>query len=133
MVPRDALPALGLLGDPQLFEVDDLAKRLERNLIIGERITILSPGEIRQRRQRGARYRDQRTADAVNGALHRLDAYRRGDPLAGLTLEDAERLVTLTPDAEPNGEPVPEDESTDDGAGNEGGDAGSGDDQGRTP
>ena len=44
--PRDALASLGLLPDPQLFEADDLAKRLEQNLLVGERITVLSPGEI---------------------------------------------------------------------------------------
>jgi hypothetical protein len=98
--PRDALPALGLLADPQLFEVDDVARRLENNLALGERITILTPGEIRQRRQRAARYRNQETADAVNQALDRLDAHRIGDPSARLTLEDARSLVTLPRDAE---------------------------------
>lgn len=98
--PRDALPALGLLADPQLFEVDDVAKRLENNLALGERITILTPGEIRQRRQRAARYRNKETADAVNNALDRLDAHRTGDPSARLTLEDARSLVTLPRDAE---------------------------------
>ena len=49
--PRDVLPALGLLRDPQLFEADDLAKRLEHNLRVGERVTIMSPGDIRQRRE----------------------------------------------------------------------------------
>lgn len=96
--PRDALPALGLLADPHLFESDDLAKRLEHNLRVGERITILSPGEIRQRRQRASTYRDPATTALVTGALDRLEAYRRGDPDAGLTLEDAERLVTLPVD-----------------------------------
>lgn len=96
--PRDALPALGLLADPQLFEADDVAKRLEHNLQVGERITILSPGEIRQRRQRVGRYKDIATAEAVTSALDRLEAHRRGDPDAGLTLEDADRLVTLPAD-----------------------------------
>jgi len=96
--PRDALPALGLLADPQLFEADDIAKRLEHNLQVGERITILSPGEIRQRRQRVTRYKNIDTATAVTRALDRLEAHRRGNPDAGLTLEDADQLVTLPPD-----------------------------------
>ncbi len=96
--PRDALPALGLLADPQLFEADDVAKRLEHNLQVGERVTILSPGEIRQRRQRVTRYKSLDTATAVTRALDRLEAHRRGDPDAGLTLEDADKLVTLPPD-----------------------------------
>jgi Holliday junction resolvasome RuvABC ATP-dependent DNA helicase subunit len=100
-VPRDALPALGLLADPLLFEADDVAKRLEMNLALGERITILTPSEIRQRRQRGARYRSQETADAINDALNRLDAYRSGDRSVHLTFEDAELLVTLPPDIIP--------------------------------
>jgi len=101
--PRDALPALGLLADPQLFEADDVAKRLERNLALGERITILTPSEVRQRRQRAARYSSKKTADTVNGALDRLDAYRIGDSSAHLTFEDAEHLVTLPPDTAPVG------------------------------
>jgi Holliday junction resolvasome RuvABC ATP-dependent DNA helicase subunit len=103
--PREALASLGLLPDPQLFEADDLAKRLEQNLLVGERITVLSPGEIRQRRQRTARYRNRETANAVNGALDRLEAYRRGEADAGMTLEDAERLVTLPPDIQVIDEP----------------------------
>ncbi|MGH6923391.1 MAG: AAA family ATPase, partial [Propylenella sp.] len=110
--PRDALPALGLFADPQLFEADDLAKRLEHNLKVGERITVLSPGEIRQRRQRVIRYRDTATADLVTDALDRLEAYRRGQPGAGLTLEDADRLVTLPADA-PVIPETPADDSSD--------------------
>jgi hypothetical protein len=111
--PRDALPALGLLADPQLFEADDIAKRLEHNLQVGERITILSPGEIRQRRQRVARYKDIATAESVTSALDRLQRYRRGDPDAGLTLEDADRLVTLPADPQPVVESPPTDVSDD--------------------
>ena len=96
--PRDVLPALGLLADPQLFEADDLAKRLEHNLRVGERVTIMSPGDIRKRRQRTTRYRNAETAGLVTGALDRLEAYRRGQSDAGLTLEDADRLVTLPAD-----------------------------------
>lgn len=104
--PRDALPALGLLADPHLFEADDLAKRLEHNLRIGERTTILSPGEIRQRRYRVTRYQDNEIATAVSAALDRLESYRRGAPNAGLTVEDADRLVTLPPDTtSPNERP----------------------------
>ena len=96
--PRDVLPALGLLRDPKLFEVDDLAKRLEHNLRVGERVTIMSPGDLRKRRGRASRYHDAKTAELVIGALDRLEAYRRGSDDAGLTLEDADRLVTLPAD-----------------------------------
>ena len=99
--PRDVLPALGLLRDPQLFEADDLAKRLKHNLRVGERVTVMSPGDIRQRRERATRYRDEATAERVTGALDRLEAYRRGRPDAWLTVEDADQLVTLPADPPP--------------------------------
>ncbi len=121
--PRDALPALGLLADPQLFEVDDVAKRLEHNLQVGERITILAPGEIRQRRLRVSRYKDIATAEAVTRALDRLEAHRRGEPGSGLTLEDADRLVTLPADPPTTGEQPTKDEPdvvNDDGGGSDG-------------
>ena len=126
--PRDGLPALGLLADPHLFEEDDLAKRLQRNLAIRDRITILSPSEIRQRRQRAARYRNQQTVDVVNGALDRLDAYRCGDPEAGLTLGDAENLIKLPPDVQPTSELHSDDEIDNDRVGNGGTEPGSEDD-----
>ena len=109
--PREVLPALGLLRDPQLFEADDLAKRLEHNLRVGERVTIMSPGDIRQRRERATRYRDAETAELVTRALDRLEAHRRGEPDAGLTLEDADRLVTLPADPPPT--PGPETDEPD--------------------
>lgn len=96
--PRDALQALGLLRDPRLFEADDLAKRLELNLRLAEHVTVLSPGDIRKRRERAARYTDATTAEQVRLALDRLEAHRRGEPESGLTLEDAECLVTLPAD-----------------------------------
>ena len=99
--PRDALTALGLLRDPQLFEADDLSKRLKHNLRVGERVTIMSPGDIRQRRERAIRYRDEATAEQVTEALDRLEAYRRGRPDAWLTVEDADLLVTLPVDLPP--------------------------------
>ena len=118
--PRDVLPALGLLRDPHLFEADDLGKRLEYNLGVGERVTVMSPGDIRQRRERATRYRDAETAELVTRALDRLEAHRRGEPDAGLTLADAERLVNLpadpppTPDSETDEPDVP-DENDDEG------------------
>ena len=99
--PRDVLPALGLLRDPKLFEAKDLAKRLEDNLRLGERVTIMSPADIRKLRARAAGYQDAETAELVTEALDRLEAYRCGESDAGLTLADAERLVTLPPDLQP--------------------------------
>ena len=107
--PRDVLPALGLLRDPQLFEADDLAKRLEHNLRVGERVTIMSPGDIRQLRERATRYRDEETAERVTGALDRLEAYRRGQLDAWLTVQDADRLVTLPADPPPTPGPETDD------------------------
>ena len=109
--PRDVLPALGLLCDPQLFEADDLAKQLEHNLRVGERVTIMSPGDIRKRRERASRYRDAETAELVSGALDRLEAHRRGQLDAGLTLQDADRLVTLP--ADPPATPGPQTDDPD--------------------
>lgn len=114
--PRNALPALGLLIDPNLFEDNDLAARLERNLYLGERAIVLSPGEIRQRRERAERYKDAQTADLVRAALDRLEQHRHGADNAGLTFQDAERLVKLPADppaaeAEEDGE-QPDDTET---------------------
>jgi Holliday junction resolvasome RuvABC ATP-dependent DNA helicase subunit len=108
--PREALPALGLLPDPHLFEKPDIAKELERNLQLGELVTILSPGEIRQRRARAARYVNDITRSSINAALDRLDAHRRGDPLSGLTLEDAAQLIRLPADKPADEESEPEDD-----------------------
>ena len=107
-------PALGLLRDPKLFEAKDLAKRLEDNLRVGERVTIMSPGDIRKLRVRANGYKDAKTAELVTGALDRLGAYRRGEADAGLTLADAERLVTLPPDPGPTrGGPADEPDDVD--------------------
>lgn len=99
--PREALPALGLLPDEHLFEADQIGARLALNLAVGERATVLAPGEIRQKRLRAGRYRDEATRAAVEGALDRLAAFRRGDEAAGFSLADAERLVSLPADVAP--------------------------------
>jgi Holliday junction resolvasome RuvABC ATP-dependent DNA helicase subunit len=91
--PRAALPELGLLPDGRLFEVPDLGRRLARNLAIRAVATVLAPGEIRQRRQRAARYASPERKHAMDLALDRLELFRLGDPLSGLTLDDAERVV----------------------------------------
>ena len=114
--PRDALAALGLLRDPKLFEADDLRQRLEHNLRVGEHVTIMSPGDIRKRRERATRYTDAPTAERVTRALERLEAHRRGEADAGLTLEDADCLVTLPKDPPPKTDPPAPDIDDDDTA-----------------
>ena len=111
--PRDVLPTLGLLRDPRLFEENDLARRLEHNLRVGERVTVMSPGDIRQRRERATRYDNAETGAWVSGALDRLEAHRRGRPDADLTLEDAEQIVTLPPDKPDAPGPEPDDPDVD--------------------
>ena len=113
--PRESLSTLGLLPDAHLFETNQLGARLALNLVMGERATVLSPGEIRQKWARIARYRDEATRVEVAGALDRLAAHRRGEATAGFSLADAERLVTLPadtlpspPDPPPTDEPVTE-------------------------
>lgn len=108
--PREALPALGLLPDPHLFEKPDIGKELERNLQLGELVTILSPGEIRQRRARAGRYLNNATRESVTLALDRLEAHRRGDPKSGLTLDDAALLIRLPADKHVEDEPQPDDD-----------------------
>ncbi|MFA5963739.1 MAG: AAA family ATPase [Sphingomonas sp.] len=91
--PRAALPELGLLPDPGLFEAPDIGRRLARNLAIRGLVTVLAPGEIRQRRQRAAKYVSVERRNEMEEALGRLERFRAGDRDAGLTLEDAERVV----------------------------------------
>lgn len=91
--PRAALPELGLLPDPRLFEVPDLGRRLARNLAIRAVATVLAPGEIRQRRQRAARYASPERRREMEVALDRLELFRLGDSSSQLTLDDAERVV----------------------------------------
>lgn len=91
--PRSALPALGLLSDPQLFESTDVVRRLARNLAIRSLVTVLAPGEIRQRRQRAERYVSGERRHEMEAALDRLDRFRFGDLESGLTLDDAERVL----------------------------------------
>lgn len=91
--PRAALPELGLLPDPRLFEVPDLGRRLARNLAIRGVATVLAPGEIRQRRQRATRYASSERRRDMEIALDRLEQFRLGDTASGLTLDDAELVV----------------------------------------
>lgn len=100
--PRAALPALGLLPDPRLFEAPDLSGRIRRNLAIREQVIILAPGEIRQRRLKASRYKSQDRQRELVTALDRLARFRSGDSDHGLTVEDAERLVSPPVD-----EPIP--------------------------
>ena len=91
--PRSALPELGLLPDPALFETTELGRRLARNLAVRGVVTVDAPGEIRQRRQRAARYVSPERRREMEGALDRLERFRLGDAPAGLTLDDAERVA----------------------------------------
>ncbi len=91
--PRFALPELGLLPDPGLFEAPDLGKRLARNLAIRTMVTVLAPGEIRQRRERAALYRSPERRAEMDAALDRLEIFRQGEADHGLTLEHAEWIV----------------------------------------
>lgn len=91
--PRVALPALGLLPDPRLFEGTEVGRRLARNLAVRGVVTVLAPGEIRQRRQRAERYVSIERRREMEEALDRLERFRFGDPDSGLTLDDAERVV----------------------------------------
>lgn len=91
--PRSALPELGLLPDPRLFETTEVGRRLARNLAVRGVVTVLAPGELRQRRQRAARYVSSDRRREMEDALDRLERFRLGDVTSGLTLDDAERVV----------------------------------------
>lgn len=91
--PRSALPELGVLPDPGLFEAPDLGKRLARNLAIRTMVTVLAPGEIRQRRERAALYKSPERRAEMEAALDRLETFRQGETDHGLTLEHAEWVV----------------------------------------
>lgn len=112
--PRAALPELGLLPDPALFEAPDMGRRLVRNLALRGVVTVLAPGEIRQRRQRAARYASSARRDEVESALARLERFRLGEPGSGLTLEDAERIVRPPRDVDDPGSLDAPPEPTDD-------------------
>lgn len=111
--PRDALPALGLLPDPRLFETHDIGKEIEKNLAMGELVTTLSPNEIRQKRNRVQAYPESQRTPML-AALERLDAFRRGETDSGVTLEDVVKIVKPPKAAnEPADDPVasPEEEN----------------------
>lgn len=91
--PRDALPSLGLLPDPRLFESHELGKELEKNLQLGELVTTLSPSELRQKRNKAKLQKDVEKRDSMLAAIDRLDAYRRGETDTGITLEDVVKVV----------------------------------------
>jgi Holliday junction resolvasome RuvABC ATP-dependent DNA helicase subunit len=90
--PRDALPKLGLLPDPRLFEASDLARQLESNLQLRELVTVMAPGEVRQRRKRAERLPAGARRKSLLQSLARLDAFRRSEA-DDLTFEDAELIV----------------------------------------
>lgn len=109
--PRDALPALGLLPDPRLFESHDIAKEIEKNLAMGELVTTLSPTEVRQKRNRARSLPDSQRQSTL-AAIERLDAFRRGEANSGITLEDVVKIVRPPKMAsDPDAVPPPEAES----------------------
>ena len=110
--PRDALPSLGLLGDPGLFETDHLGARLEANLGLRARVTMLPPAELRVRRRRARNYVSPERRATMMGVLDRLDAFRR-DSRSPFTLQDAQSVIKPLADGNVDADPEPEqDEGT---------------------
>ncbi|CAO3426278.1 hypothetical protein [Azospirillum argentinense] len=96
---RMALPALGVLADPKLFEAPNLEERLTKNLDVVRRLKELSPSDLRVRRKRVDQYKHRETATAVGEVLDRLEALRSGrNAVTSLTLEEAESIVSLPKD-----------------------------------
>jgi Holliday junction resolvasome RuvABC ATP-dependent DNA helicase subunit len=111
--PRKALPALGLLEDPRLFEGKDLGHALIRNLRMRELVTILAPGEIRQRFDRAERLKSPERRRKLLEALKKVEAFRNDPGSTGLTLEDAETVIKPPSDA-PVESPTPPTDPIDD-------------------
>ncbi|MGO8546120.1 AAA family ATPase [Rhizobium ruizarguesonis] len=112
--PRDALPALGLLPDPRLFESHELGKELEKNLQMGELVTTLSPSELRQKRNKAKLYQQEEKRVSMLAAIDRLDAFRRGDLDTGITLEDVVKVVRPPKETAEPVEDAPSDAMEDD-------------------
>lgn len=113
--PRVSLPALGLLPDPRLFEVPDLTRRLAHNLEIRQLVTVLAPGEIRQRRVRASKYKSPEKSSALLEALARLETFRLGCDPSALSLDDA--LLLVRPPADDVVQTGASDETQDDETG----------------
>jgi len=101
--PWMALPALGLLQDPDLFGKDHLGERLKLNLDTAQQVRTLRASAVRTLANR--RYRDpdrQRTmAAAVGGVEAYLRAIQAGREV---TLALADALLVVRPPKEPREE-----------------------------
>lgn len=105
--PWQALPALGLLQDRELFGKDDLAKRLAKNLEIAGRVRTLRVSELRKRANR--KYRDPGRQRKLTVALAEVETYLQAiqqGRTATLDLSDA--LLVVQPPKESK-EELPED------------------------
>jgi Holliday junction resolvasome RuvABC ATP-dependent DNA helicase subunit len=119
--PWQALPALGLLQDRELFGKDDLAKRLARNLEIAGRVRTLRVSELRNRANR--KYRDPERQRKMTIALGEVDAYLQAIQQGRTTTLDlSDALMVVQPPKEPKEEPPEEPDDPDDPTPNDDGD-----------
>mgnify|MGYP001000320493 CR=1 FL=1 len=111
--PRKALPSLGLLADPNLFnDLDKLEQRLVTNLkaikdIIGE-----SAASIAKRRSRVEHYKNQEMKNRLLEIYSKMEALRRNPSVenrANLTIEEANQIFRPPADKLEGDEIDPED------------------------